>query len=468
MNAASGETTGRPTAAPSPGETPRALLPNSLWAIGGMGFYHACQLGVLVLLAKFATPEIQGQYFLALAVATPILLWFGLELRPAFVADATGQFTLGTYRALRRYSLGLAALILIGAFLWQAQREPRPAYLGLLAAVFAARLLWAQAEFGWGTYQRRERLDLLAAAVGLRGLTLLAPVAILLFVWHQLSAPAGIGPDRLAAVVAAALAVHALGMAAIWVWFDRPRVLDRRRWDLSWTPSAVRSLAWQTLPLGTVALLINLCDAFPRLVFDHPAVVDGKAQLGYFGALAYITLAGNLIIIQAATAAANRLAGHYQRDVRAFVRLGLGLIAAAAGIGAVVLLVAVLAGRWILAVIYTPDYARFQHEFVLIVAAHALALLTNVLGIATTQMRLFWAQVPVQVVTLGATAFAAWHLIPGPTPVRGAALTALVRAVVQLVLYAACVTLGLALRSRRVRPMSDHAPDHADPGRPAR
>lgn len=464
MNDARDDTTGGPRAAGPHADRTGALLPSSLWAIGGMGCYHACHLGVLVLLAKLTTPEIQGQYFLALAIATPILLLFGLELRPAFVSDAAGQFTLGTYRVVRRGALGLGAVVLAGAFLWQSQREARPVYLLILAGVFAARFLWTQAEFGWGTYQRRERLDLLAVAVGLRGLTLLLPFAVLLPTWRRLSGPGHAEPQQLAGAVAAALALHAAGLALIWLIFDRPRVLDRRRWDLSWTPAAAWSLAWQTLPLGAVALLINLCDAVPRLLFEHPAVPDGKTQLGYFGALAFITLAGNLIIIQAATAAANRLAVYYQNDVRAFVRLGLKLLAAAAVIGGGVLLAAVLAGRWLLAAIYTPDHARFQAEFVLIVAAHALALLTNVFGAATTQMRLFWVQVPVQVVTLGATLAAAWLLIPGPTPVRGAALTALVRAGVQLVLYAACVVLGLARRRRCVPRTEDRATQRAAPG----
>lgn len=112
------------------------------------------------------------------------------------------------------------------------------------------------------------------------------------------------------------------------------------------------------------------------------------------------------------------------------------------------MLVAVLLGRWILTTLFTHDYGRFQSEFQLVVLAHCLALVTNVLGIATTQMRLFWAQVPAQVITLAATVSAAFLLIPGPSPVLGAAHTALVRSGVQLVLYAGCVGLGLAFRSR--------------------
>ncbi|MEW6251383.1 MAG: hypothetical protein AB1716_12105, partial [Planctomycetota bacterium] len=148
----------------------------------------------------------------------------------------------------------------------------------------------------------------------------------------------------------------------------------------------------------------------------------------------------------ATAAAANRLSQYYQRNLRAFLRLAGLLSGGAAVLGLLVLVVAVVFGRWILTVLYTPDYVQFQREFQLIVLAHALALLTNVLGAAVTQMRLFWVQVPVQLATLLATSVAAALLIPGPTPVLGGACTLLIRAAVQLTLYAACFALGLARR----------------------
>ncbi len=422
----------------------RPLLANTFYAIFGNGFYHACQFGVLILLAKYATPAIQGQYFLALAIATPVVLLFGLESRSALVADASSQFSFGTYRALRRLLMIPAALLLTGFLVWQSFRDPNPSYITILAGVFAAKIVWSLAEVGWGTYQRRERLDLLATSVGLRGLTLIIPFAILLPTYYYL-APGG----NLATGTALAVVVHAVGVALVMWLFDRPRVLDRRYWDLSWGWPAVGALALQTLPLGVVALAINLCDTVPRVVIEMGP--DGKANLGYFGALAYITLAGNLVIIQAATAAANRLAVFYQRDVRAFLRLGALLAAAAVAIGGALIVAALLFGGWFLRLIYTPEYARFETAFHIIVFAHSLALLTNIFGVATTQMRLFWVQVPVQVLTLAATIVAAVLLIPGDNPVRGGAYTALARAVVQLVLYTGCVAAGLLWRERVLR-----------------
>ncbi|MCK4340742.1 MAG: hypothetical protein KAY37_03350 [Phycisphaerae bacterium] len=401
---------------------------------------------MLVLLAKFASPEIQGQYLLAIAVATPVIMFFGLQLRGALVADAGNQFTVGSYLTLRAALMVPAALVLVGYLIWKALAEHNFAYLLILGGLFAARIAWSVAEVGWGTFQRRERLDLLAVTNVLRGLALLLPFALLLpllahFGENNTQQPAN--------GVAAAVLLGAVGFVVIYYLFDRPRVWDQRYWKLSWNWRSVRALAMQTFPLGLVILAITLCDSIPRIIIESQP--DGKAQLGYFGSLAYITLAGNLIIIQAANAAANRLSLYYQRDSRAFLRLGLRLVGLALGVGAVVLIVALLFGEWILGVLYRPDYAQFATEFQIIVGAHCLALLTNLFGATTTQMRLFWVQVPVQVITLAATVIAAVLLIPGDTPVRGAAYTAMVRAVVQFVLYASCVGLGVVFRKRILR-----------------
>jgi O-antigen/teichoic acid export membrane protein len=438
-----------PAQSPDAAVGQRPLVANTAYAVVGHGCYHACHLGAIILLAKFGSPEILGEYFLALAIATPVVLLFGFELRGAFVADAGNQFTFGTYDALRRRLLLPAALVLGVVLLAKALTESHWAYVVIFLGVFAQRLLWSVSEVGWGTFQRRERLDLLGLAAGLRGVAFLLPFALLLpFLLDEATPPA-----RRAQVAALALLLAVAGVGLVLWRFDWLRVRNPQLWDLCFTGAGLRALAWQTLPLGVVALVINLCDTFPRWMFE--AAPDGATQLGYFGSLAYITLAGNLVIIQAANAAANRLAAYYRTDLPRFLRLGAGLLLLAGATGGVVLVVALWAGAWILRILYTPDYAQYEPEFQLIVLAHALALLTNVFGVTTTQMRLFWVQVPVQVVTLVVTVVAAVMLIPD-APVRGAAWTALIRSAVQLALYALCVFGGIVSRPGRIADAAEH------------
>lgn len=436
----------------------RSFSLNLLYAVGGSGFYHICHLGVQVLLAKLASPAILGQYLLSVAIATPILLLCGLELRSALIADVRDRFTVGTYLAARQLTLIPAGLALGLIVVWQAHAGASAASLLILGGVFIAQLVWSLSEFGWGTYQRRERLDLFATSCVLRGLTLFLPFAVLLPWYHLRLSTGQIPPERLAEGAGLASLLYALGFILSYLLFDRPRVLGWRPAALHWDGAGVRAVIAQTVPLGLVAVTINLCDTFPRWVFADKHTPDGPAQLGYFGALAYITMAGNLILIQAGNTAANRLSWYYQHDLRAWWRLMGKLTLLALGIGLGALAVVFGWGEWILRTLYRPDYAQFNSEFRLIIVAQCLALLTTIWGVATTQMRLFWLQVPAQLLTLAVTVTAAITLIPGPHPVRGAALTALARASIQLLLYGLCLVVGLARRERLLaQPARAHA-----------
>lgn len=433
-------------AAAAPGDAPRSHVHSTLLIVAGTSAFHLAQLGVVVLINKFATPDVVGHYFFAMAIAFPLLLLCGLELRAALVADGARQFTVGTYLRLRSLGVTVAGLALAAVLVWHWSAHRDPAALLILGGAFAARLAWSLGEVGWGTYQLRERLDLMALSYFLRGLVVIGPFAILL----PLAEPLGLAtPEQRAAVAIAALWLNATGMLAVHVLFDRPRIVRRGGWDLGHTWRAVRGLALQTLPLGLVALIINLCDSLPRWLFASPLVTDGHAQLGYFGSLVYVTIAGNLLVTQIATASANRLARSYAESLPRFLRLTMRLVVVALLIAAGMLALAFFVPRTLLRLLYTPDYVQFAPEFRLIIAGHALALLTNILGIAITQMRLYWVQVPAQVVTLVATVVAALVLIPGPQPVHGAAATTVVRAVTQFAVYAPCFLLGVYARARR-------------------
>lgn len=430
---------------------PRSLATGTVYAVLGTGCYHGCQLGVLVLLAKLTSPEIQGQYLLGIAIAMPVILLFGLELRGALVADAGNQYSFGCYRALRSAMVVPAGMVLAAVAIWQVFTEPRSAFVWISVGVFATHLAWMHAEVNWGTFQRRERLDLFAAAYALRGVALMLPYAALIGIVAWLARTGRVDETRLADAAGGAALLSAVGFLLVTWLFDRRKVIDPELWDLSRTRASVRTLALHTLPLGLVAVTINLCGSFPRWLFESGSVPDGKAQLGYFGSLAFITLAGNLIVLQAGNTAAHRLARTYQQDFGAFWRLLARLCGLALLVGAVVLVLAIFAGEWLLRTLYTPEYARFQTEFLIIVAAQLPALLTIIFGITTTQMRLFWLQVPAQLITLACTVIAALILIPGSTPVLGAALTIVVRSVAQFLLYTGCLAYGLAYRQQILR-----------------
>jgi hypothetical protein len=182
-------------------------------------------------------------------------------------------------------------------------------------------------------------------------------------------------------------------------------------------------------------------------VIEHQP--GGIAALGHYGALEKLTSAGNILIIQLGVAAANRLSRCYQLDFQAFLLLAGKLLGAALALGLALVLGAVFFGHFVLEALYRAEYAAFLPEFMIIILAQSLMLVTIVFGVMTTQMRLFWLQVPAQLTVLVCTTVAALLLIPSAENlVRGGAWTMLVRALVHVSLYAACVAFGIVFRSR--------------------
>ena len=433
-------------AAAPPIASGHSLRRNAVYAVVGNGLLNVCRLVVVALLAKYATPAIQGTYtYASLALAAPVALFLSFELRGAFVADAGGEFSFGTYRTLRYAGMAVATVVLTILVAWIGWFEQNAGLAALMLAICAGRVLFHLGDIYWGVFQRRERLDLMAWSNILRGVTLLAPVAIALLVVIR---PGGHSASTVIWIVAAAIWVQVVLWAGIWWLLDRRLVLVRPQVDLSWTWDAVRRLARQTFPLGLVYLLINLCETVTQWLVKQSAGDDGWSVVGFFGAMRLVTIGATFIIVQISTAAGNRLAHYYQNDLPRFSRLAWKLTGIALGLGFAIIAASELFGRWLLAALYTPAYAEYHDEFMILVSAQALVLLSAVFGFVTTHMRLFWIQVPVHVTVLAATTAAGLLFIGTENPIRGGAWTMLIRSITQFVLYSGCVLVGIYWRDR--------------------
>lgn len=405
----------------------------------GNGLFNLGRIAVIALLAKFTSPRFVGEFHAAAAWSTPIILFLGLELRAVLVSDAGGHFAFGAYRALRTIGLGLALVILAAETTRQAWHESLPAHVILLiVAVWAGRLALAWAELFWGLFQKHERLDRMGISNALRGAGIFIPVLVTLLTLRYVF---GVSDrDAFARAAAAALAAHVVIWLAIGWFFDRPAARDQPAARSDWSTKDLGDLLLQALPLGIVALIVNLCDNVPRLIIDRQP--DGTAALGYFGTLAQIPLAAQFLMVQVGTASSNRLAVYRYSDPARFRRLFTRLTLLAGGLGALLFVAGWLAGPWLLRTLFTSDYARYAPEFVIMIAAQCIILFASIFGFVATQMRLFWQQVPIQLAVLAATWFASVWLIPGD-PVRGGAWTMVVRAVIHSGLYGACILISM-------------------------
>jgi len=392
---------------------------NTAWTLAGNVVYAACQWGMLVLLAKLGSPERVGQLALALAITAPVVQLAGLNLRAIQSTDARREYPSGQVLALRLASLGIAALILATI----ATATGLPAEIAwVVAGVGLAKIVESISDVMYGILQQRERMAPIARSLVLRGVIGLAGLAV-------------------GVLATGRVAWGACGYAAAWVgilfFHDLPSATkalreeggSRRDLVPHGPASRVIGLAQLAAPLGIVMMLIALHTAIPRYFLAHTA---GEAAVGVFSALASLILAGTLVVGALGASASPRLARlHSAGDLTGFRRFLGRLLIGGAALGLAGILIAAVAGRPILTLVYTAEYASYGEDLVWIMAAGALAYVASFLGYGLTAARILKQQVGLfAAVALVSTLASAW-LIPGHG-VRGAAWAMLAGYSVQL------------------------------------
>jgi O-antigen/teichoic acid export membrane protein len=340
--------------------------------------YAGSQWGLLVALARLASPGELGTFALALAVTAPIFLLGGLHLRASQATDAAGAFRFRDYLVVRLAGMALA-LAAVGALSAVAGYPAGTA--PVLLAVGAAKAVEGLSDVHYGALQGAERMRPIALSLMARGGLSLAAFAA------ALSAGAGlpVAVAALGAVWVAVLVLHDVPAARAVLPAPAPGP----------DPGAQtrRSLVLTCLPLGLVMMLVSLRSNVPRYFVER---WGGTAELGVFAALASLLVAGSLLVTALGQAATPRLAQLFHRgELGAFRTLVLRLLAAALGLGALGVAAAALAGGPLLRLLFGPHYAGRAQVLLLLMAAGVPAYAASVLGFALTAARRFAVQLPI-------------------------------------------------------------------------
>jgi O-antigen/teichoic acid export membrane protein len=383
---------------------------------------------VVVCLAKLGSPEIVGRFGLGLAITGPVILFSQLQLRAVLATDSKKVFGFGDYLALRLV-LTAVALALIAALTWMGGYATETVLVVLAVGLGKAAESIADVFYAW--FQQHERMDRIAPALMLQGALSLAAVG-------GAMAMRGSGVWAAGGWAAAAVVIlwlYILPSARRLVRAEGSRIENRKIGNRAdelrprWCRRRLAKLAWLTLPLGAVTMLVSLQTNIPRYYLE---AYRGETGLGIYTALAYPMIAGNVVMLALGHAANPRLARyHAAGDQGAFRRLllyllGIGFVGGAAG-----LLLVALMGAPLLRLLYTPEYAEHVGLLGLLMTAAAIGYFNASLGDAMTAARFFRTQVPIFVLVVLATLAACWLWIPR-YGMQGAAAALIVAGVVRL------------------------------------
>lgn len=407
---------------------PLTLLSNFSWTFAGNTVYVTCQWGMLVLLTKLGTPEMVGQYALGLAVTAPVLMFTNLQLRSIQVSDVKREFVFGDYLGLRLIGGGVALLFILGIILIAKYRWETSLVILIIGI---SKIAESISDIFFGLIQKHERMDLIARSLMIKGLLSLLMLSIGLFltgsVWGG-----------------------AIGVAIAWtlvlVFYDiRNGVMILKYYPQTWEGTVIeepiaialqphwhikslRKLVWLALPMGFVMMLSSLNTNIPRYFIEQYL---GERELGIFSALAYLMVAGNMVVNALAESTFPRMSKYYAIGNRfAFSALLLKLVGIGVLLGTTAILVALIAGREILSFVYRSDYAEYKDLFVWLMGVAAISFVSSFLGNAMTAARYFRIQMPLLLLVTATSAIVSLWLIP-IKGLQGAAIALVCSALVQ-------------------------------------
>lgn len=391
---------------------------NLLWTSGGTVVYAACTWATLSAIAKLGSAEMVGEFALALAVATPVLMLAQMNLRAVLATDARGEYHFHDYRRLRVNASVLALLVLAG-IAW-AGYGTRTA--GLIFLVGLGLAVEGVSDIYYGLMQRHERMDRITLSLLLRApLGLAAMVAGISLGQSVMWGALGLFAVRLVVL----LAYDASRGSRDFLAAEAPELGGgASSWSQQWAIFAV------ALPLGSVMVLNSLCGNLPRYFIEHHL---GTHELGIFSAAASLISIGSTLINTVGQSVTPRLAKLFAWEGRgafasfSFRLVGFGVLLAACAVAC-----AATIGRPVLSLMFRPEYGEHVPLLVALMAAGGIGYVSSLLGFAVTAARSFRPQMPLFAVVTVVTLVASAALIPS-RGLDGAAMVLAISSATQLV-----------------------------------
>jgi O-antigen/teichoic acid export membrane protein len=392
------------------------------WTFLGNAVYTGSQLVTVVLLAKLTSPQLVGQYALGIAIAIPLITLASLQLRLALVSDIHERTPFGHYLSLRLLTTGLALLVIFATtqilgYGWQ--------LCTVVAMVGVAQAIEAISDVFYGWLQLHDRMDTISKSMIARS------------VLSALGLPVGVylGGDLLWGIAGI---VVARGIVLFGYDIRRARDLTKQFEGLSrndalkprWNSKVQRQLIWFNFPLGIATVLVSLNFTIPRYFVEHAL---GERALGIFSAISCLLAAGSMAAVSLGQSAFSRLTKAYGTgNLVQFRSLIAKLLTLGAAMGVCGLLVAKVAGREVLLILFGPAYAERADLLPWMMAVGCVVYVSQFLGYGMTAAGCYRPQVVLFTLTNLAVAAHCYLLIPR-LGLLGAILAMLIATILQFV-----------------------------------
>jgi oligosaccharide repeat unit polymerase len=406
--------------ADSAGPGPRArgagaMRVNISWTLVGNLVFALSQWLMLAGIARELSATDVGAFSLAASIVAPVLVFTQLQLRIVLATDVRYRYRFADFLVLR----GWTTLLMLATVLGVTQVTSYASTTDEVILLFAAAKAFdAGADILYGYHQRLEHMRAMAIGQIVNGVLSVIP-----FLWVIVATRS----------LRWAMVAYAAGSAAaLFGWAAPVTIAVRRRTSQEPRDQPPRQveLLRKAAPLALVLLLAALSASIPRFFVESEL---GTRELGVFGAVSYLIIAGANVINSVGNAISPRLARYYVDGEAARFRT---LVLASTGVGAALALLGALVswivGGRLLDLLYTAEYAGSGGLLTALSLAAVLGFAASFAVGAATAAQRFHSQLPVFVLVCLVGTVACAVLVPSHG-LMGAAMATAAMGAVQLV-----------------------------------
>lgn len=398
-----------------------SLRKNFLWTFSSTLVYGFVQWCIVIIIARYGSPELVGQFSLATGMVLPVFAFLNFHLRVVYVTSPQRNALFGDYLWLRVCTTVLALLlILIMSFLFGYEND----LLFVAVAYGVVRGAEALSDILFAPAQKGERMNFMALSIILRSLVSL----LIVFCTIKFS-------GRLVPAIFLMAAWELC--VAIFLDYRIARVFSEIRFSVQ--ADRLKRIIKKSYPLGIAMGLTILIGTIPRFIVDHYL---GIKEVGYFGAIQYFYVASGMVITAINSASIPRLSKYYvDGKLALFYSLLRKLFIFGFVFGVAGIVFFSVFGRFILEFFYAGDYGLYSRELVIIIVAASIQYLVAIAASGILAMNRFWNMVFVLLVGMVSILFLGIVFV-AQYSMMGAVYSMLVSSVLQLLIVLYFLYIG--------------------------
>ncbi|MDS9472211.1 oligosaccharide flippase family protein [Sporosarcina pasteurii] len=344
---------------------------NAIWNTTGSLTYALSQWLIIVVIAKIGTPEMVGEYSLALAITAPITMFLGGKLRLIYVTDHS-EFSFADYLNYK-YLSSLLAILLIIIIVGFTSYNYSVVMIILLIGLF--KIHQDISELLYGVFQKQLKMKFIGISKIIKALMMIVLFTITLYYSNSL--------------ILAVLSIVIVSLLILLIYdlkFAKRFVGIRFKINFI----TIKDILLLSLPLSIMTLLNSLATNVPRYIIEMRLDLS---SLGYFSALLHLIFAGNILIDSLRQPIIPILVRNYRNKNRKnFIKIIAGVLLLCFIISFIGLITAYIFGETLLTIAYSADYAEFNDMFIIMILASGFIYGTLILDSGINAARKFKIQ----------------------------------------------------------------------------